>query len=155
MKQWWQQLQLREQKLIIVMGSVIGIFILYNMIWQPLNENLIKEQQKLKREEALLSWVMENTQRYKQMNAGKNPRGKGSLSSVVNRTVLGRDITVTRMQPQGDDLQVWIEEVSFNVLLAWLETLSKKEGLQVKGIDLNKSDRPGTVNVRRLQLGRI
>ena len=29
MKQWWQQLNVREQKLVAAMGTVIGIFLLY------------------------------------------------------------------------------------------------------------------------------
>ena len=58
------------------------------------------------------------------------------------------------MQPQGEDLQVWIEEVSFNQLLTWLEQLSSRENINVKSIDLSNTQQPGVVKVRRLQLGR-
>ena len=58
------------------------------------------------------------------------------------------------MQPQGDDLQVWIDEISFNQLLSWLEKLASRDGLQVKNIDLSKADQQGVVRVRRLQLGK-
>jgi len=154
MKEWWQQLNVREQKLVIAMGSVIGIFILYSLIWQPLNEGLEKSAKKLARQQALLTWVSENTARYKQINKGGIAQGKGSLSSIVNRTARNHQITVTRMQPQGEDLQVWIDEVAFKELLKWLEKLSLSEGLQVKGIDLSRSEQSGTVRVRRLQLGK-
>ena len=154
MKDWWQQLNEREQILVSVMGSLIGIFLLYSLIWQPLNENLIKAQKKLVRQQALLIWVNENTQRFQQLNKNGTSSSKGSLSSTVNRTSRERQITVTRMQPQGDDLQVWIDEVAFKNLLKWLEDLSLNEGLQVKGIDLSQSDEEGVVRVRRLQLGK-
>ena len=58
------------------------------------------------------------------------------------------------MQPQGDDLQVWIDEISFNQLLTWLEQLASREGLRVKNIDLSLADQQGVVRVRRLQLGK-
>ena len=58
------------------------------------------------------------------------------------------------MQPQGDNIQVWIDEISFNQLLQWLEQLSSKEGLRVTNIDLSNAEQPGVVRVRRLQLGK-
>ena len=58
------------------------------------------------------------------------------------------------MQPQADDLQVWIDEISFNQLLTWLEQLASREGLRVKNIDLSLADEQGVVRVRRLQLGK-
>jgi general secretion pathway protein M len=154
MKQWWQQLNSREQKLVAAMGTVFCIFLLYSFIWQPLNEGLDKSIKKLARQQALLTWVNGNTERYQQMNAS-GPANSGSLSSIVNRTASDYQITVTRMQPQGDDLiQVWIDEVAFQHLLTWLEQLSVSEGLQVKGIDLSRAEQPGVVSVRRLQLGK-
>ncbi|MCJ8319698.1 MAG: type II secretion system protein M [Colwellia sp.] len=154
MKEWWQQLNEREQILVAVMGSFIGVFLLYSFIWQPLNENLVKAEKKLVRQQALLSWVNENTARYQQLNKNGASKSKVSLSSTVNRTSRAHLITVTRMQPQGDDLQVWIDEVAFTSLLEWLEQLSLNEGLQVKGIDLSRGELSGVVKVRRLQLGK-
>jgi|TARA_B110000902_G_scaffold241809_1_gene292527 general secretion pathway protein M len=154
MKQWWQELNVREQKLVAVMATVIGIFLLYSIIWQPLNENLAKSTKKLARQQALLTWVNNNTARYQQVNTSGNTKSRGSISSVVNRTASNYRITVTRMQPQGNELQVWIDEVAFKDLLKWLDQLSISEGLQVKGIDLTRGEQPGVVRVRRLQLGK-
>lgn len=154
MKTWWQQLNLREQRLVIVMSALISIFILYSVIWQPMSESIVKSKAKIDRQQALLTWVQESTQRYQQekRNGGRNT-GE-SLSSIVNRTSRIDKITITRMQPQGDDLQVWIDEISFNQLLSWLERLSVRDGLQVKSIDLSKAEQQGVVRVRRLQLGK-
>ena len=154
MKAWWQQLNTREQRLVSVMSVLMSIFILYGLIWQPLTENIEKTTLKLERQQALLTWVAENTQRYQQ--AKRNARGGSgaSLSSIVNRTSSANNITITRMQPQGDDLQVWIDEISFNQLLTWLEQLAINDGLQVKNIDLSSADQQGMVRVRRLQLGK-
>jgi general secretion pathway protein M len=154
MKQWWQELDVREKKLVAAMATVMTIFLLYNFIWQPLNENLAKSTKKLARQQALLTWVNNSTAHYQQVNIGGNKKSTGSISSIVNRTVRNYPITVTRMQPQGNELQVWIDEVAFKDLLKWLERLSLSEGLQVKGIDLTRGEKSGVVRVRRLQLGK-
>jgi general secretion pathway protein M len=155
MKAWWQQLNLREQRLVMAMSAVIAVFVLYGLIWQPLNESIAASKLKLERQQTLLAWVEENTQRYQQAKRnGAMNSSSASLSSIVNRTSRANDITITRMQPQGDDLQVWIDEISFNQLLSWLEQLASRENLQVKNIDLSSADQEGVVRVRRLQLGK-
>ena len=154
MKTWWQQLNLREQRLIMAMAAAISVFILYGLIWQPLNENIASSKLKIERQQALLSWVEDNTKRYKQAKLTSGSRSDASLSSIVNRTSRQNDIIITRMQPQADDLQVWIDEISFNQLLTWLEQLASREGLRVKNIDLSLADEQGVVRVRRLQLGK-
>ncbi|MFT5635979.1 MAG: general secretion pathway protein M [Cognaticolwellia sp.] len=154
MKVWWQQLNIREQRLVMVMSGVISIFILYSLIWQPLNENIAKQKLKIEHQQALLTWVEENTKRYQEAKRNGRASSGASLSSIVNRTSRANNITITRMQPQGDDLQVWIDEISFNQLLTWLEKLASRDGLQVKNIDLSLADQQGVVRVRRLQLGK-
>ena len=154
MKSWWQQLQLREKRLVIIMGVLLSIFFFYQLIWQPLNENIVHNQKKLIRQQALLSWVNKNTLRYKNNANSNSVKNNGSISSIVNRTAKQHQITVSRMQPQGDDLHLWIEEIAFNTLLQWLEQLSNEEKLMVRGIDLSHGNQTGTVLVRRLHLGK-
>lgn len=154
MKTWWQQLNIREQRLVVVMSALISIFILYSLIWQPMNESIETSKLKVERQQELLTWVQESAQRYQQAKRNGDRSSGESLSSIVNRTSRLEKISITRMQPQGDDLQVWIDEISFNQLLSWLEKLASRDGLQVKNIDLSKADQQGVVRVRRLQLGK-
>jgi len=153
-KQWWQQLNSREQGLVAVMGSTALVFLLYSLLWQPLNTNLANTEKKLANRQALLTWVNENTERYQQIksNSGSVKKSSGSLSSIISRTANQYQLTITRMQPQGESLQVWLETAPFTELLFWLEHLANNEGLQVQAIDLARSDKAGEVRVRRLQL---
>ena len=151
----WQQLNEREQKLVLAMSVVIGIFLFYSLVWQPLNNNIAKTSDKIERQQQLLSWVESETTRYQQARqSGQLTNKGGSLSSVVNRSANQQGIVIDRMQPQGSDLQVWIEQVPFDQLMAWLDQLMNNNGVKVKAIDVTNTDTAGVVNVRRLQLGR-
>ncbi|NQY34728.1 MAG: type II secretion system protein M [Alteromonadaceae bacterium] len=154
MMERWQQLTLREQRIVIALGVVLGIYVLYSFIWQPVQSNLLKTQQTLSRQQELLTWVSQNTARYQQAKKTGKVSSRGSLSSIVNRSARNKGITVTRMQPQAEDIQVWIDEIPFNTLLQWLDQLSSNEGINIKAIDLNTTDKSGVVRIRRLQLGR-
>lgn len=153
MKAWWQQLNSREQRLVGVMSTLVIIFILYSAIWQPLNNSLVNANKKLARQQALLTWVSENTAHYQQAKQNSTVKSsQGSLSGIVNKSANSYKLTITRMQPQGDNLQIWIDSVPFTQFLFWLEHLVNNESLQVQGIDLTHAERAGEVKVRRLQL---
>lgn len=154
-KAWWHGLVLREQRLVLAMSSAVAIFLLYSLVWQPLNDNLVTTEKSLASRQALLTWVDENTARYQSVQSTSSTKpSTGSLSSIVNRTATEQQLTITRMQPQGELLQVWLDSVPFTQLLFWLEQLADKEGLQVQAIDLTKGDVQGEVRVRRLQLAK-
>lgn len=156
MKEKWQELQPREQQLVLVMSAVIGLFLFVTLVWQPLHNGVENAQKKLTRQQELLVWIQEQTNIYKQ-NAGNgatNSSSKGSLSSIVNRSASRYQIKIARIQPQGDNLQVWIDTVSFDSLMDWLANLSAKEGISVIGIDLTNDEQSGVVKVRRLQLSK-
>lgn len=152
-KSWWQGLNIREQRLVLMMGSAFLVFLLYSFIWQPLNDNLANTKKRLDNRQELLSWVTDNTARYQSVkSAGGSKKSGGSLSSIINRTANQQQLTITRMQPQGEMLQVWLDSAPFTQLLFWLEHLANNEGLQVQAIDLTRGDSQGEVRVRRLQL---
>lgn len=151
----WQGLNLREQRLVLVMGSAISVFLLYTLLWLPLHENLASTTKKLASRQALLTWVTDNTARYQSVKSiDGNKKSGASLSSIINRTATQQQLTITRMQPQGDNVQVWLDSAPFTQLLFWLENLANNEGLQVQAIDLTQGDNQGEVRVRRLQLAR-
>lgn len=54
----------------------------------------------------------------------------------MNRTAFNQKIKIARLQPQGQELQVWIDTVPFDDLLIWLATLSDQYGVQVQIIEL-------------------
>lgn len=154
MKQWWQQLQQREQQLVIAMTVLVVVFILFQGIWKPLSENVEKANSKYKRTQDLMAYVQENTALLKQSGKQVVNRSGGSLSSIVNRAASQYQITIDRVQPQGETVQVWIDEVGFNPFLQWLDSLSREHGLTVSNIDIVKGNNDGVVKVRRLQISR-
>ena len=141
--------------LTVAMGVFIVIFLLYNLIWQPINTGIEQTSKKLASQQELLGWVQEKTSLIKQSaKRASSGQSNGSLSSIVNRTARQNKIVITRIQPQGEDIQVWIDQAVFSGFLKWLDQLAAAEGLKVKAIDLSNTDEAGMVKVRRLQLGR-
>ena len=156
LKSIYLQLNEREQRLVIISAIFVLVAIFYWGIWSPLNTSIERGQTTVKNQTELLAWVQKNANRAVQLrNSGGNKTTfSGSLPQVVNQSANRMKIAISRMQPQGDELQVWIDQAPFNDVLSWLQSL-EKTGVSILDIDIAESDLPGQVKIRRLKLGKL
>ncbi len=157
LQSWWRGISAREQRLVAVGGSVLLIGLFYWAIWQPVANRIAEREQQVVNQQQTLAWLKEKGQEVLAMQGGQGRQidTGGTLDGVVNRTAFNQKIKIARLQPQGQDLQVWIDTVPFDDLLIWLATLSDQYGVQVQIIELAREGlAPGLVKVRRLQLSR-
>jgi general secretion pathway protein M len=150
---WWQGLAFREQQLVgfAAVFLVIGVF--YWGIWAPIANAEVDALRNLNAQQQTLTYVKQTANKIAGLQqSGAKPAISGSLSSVVNQTASTYGLVITRMQPQGDKIQVWMDDVPFDALLGYLSDLVQKKGLSLESVDLAEADTPGYVKVRRIQL---
>lgn len=155
LKSTFLQLSLREQRLVAISAVFILLAMFYWGIWSPLNTSLEKGQNAVKNQTELLAWVQKNANKAIQLrsSSGNKASFSGSLPQTVNQSASRMKIAISRMQPQGNELQVWIDQAPFNDVLSWLQSL-EKTGVSILDIDIAESDLPGQVKIRRLKLGK-
>jgi len=155
LKSTFLQLSEREQRLVIISAVLVIAAIFYWGIWSPLNTSLERGQTAVNNQTELLAWVQKNANRAAQLrrSGDNNTRFSGSLPQAVNQSASRMKIAISRMQPQGDELQVWIDQAPFNDILSWLQSM-EKTGVSILDIDITESDLPGQVKIRRLKLGK-
>ena len=154
---WWRGISTREQRLVAVGGGIFLIGLCYWLIWQPVANRIAERERQGINQQQTLAWLKEKGQEVLAMQAGSGRQidTSGTLDGVVNRTAFNQKIKIARLQPQGQELQVWIDTVPFDDLLLWLATLSDQHGVQVQIIEVARENlAPGLVKVRRLQLSR-
>ncbi|MGY4106563.1 GspM family type II secretion system protein ExeM [Aeromonas encheleia] len=154
---WWRGISTREQRLVAVGGGIFLIGLCYWLIWQPVANRIAERERQVINQQQTLAWLKEKGQEVLAMQAGSGRQidTSGTLDGVVNRTAFNQKIKIARLQPQGQELQVWIDTVPFDDLLLWLATLSDQHGVQVQVIEVARENlAPGLVKVRRLQLSR-
>ncbi len=151
----YKQLTEREQILVMVSAVVIVIGAFYWIVWSPLNSSLEDSRKAVISKTADLAWVKKNALRAMQLkkSSGKAAAFSGSLPQAVNQTAGRVQIAISRMQPQGEELKVWVDEAPFNDVLSWLQALERR-GVKILDMDVAKGDSPGMIKVRSLQLGK-
>ncbi|MBU2978324.1 type II secretion system protein M [Alteromonas sp. C1M14] len=150
----YKELSEREQRLTLISGVVIIIALFYWVIWQPLTVGVAQQTARLESQQALLTWVNEQSNRAQQLrrSSGKTPFN-GSLAQGVNNAAERFNIAIARMQPQDDELQVTVDEAPFNLVLDWLQAMEAM-GIRIIQADFAEGDDPGMIKIRRLQLGK-
>ncbi len=149
---WYQALEAREQQLVSIGGVFLIIFIFYGAVWSPLNGSIDSKQQALDKQLQQNSWATQAIADIKSSSSVRRVSGGGSLTQIVNNSSRRFNIQIARMQPKGDQLQIWIDSVSFNELMNWLGHLETAQKLQLKGMDISQTEDAGIVRVRNLQL---
>ncbi|USD37809.1 MULTISPECIES: type II secretion system protein M [Ferrimonas] len=150
-KLWWSKLNPRERQMLTLAAPFLVVGLFYWMVWQPLGSAVTQAERGLKSEQAKLASLKADASRYLNQKSGSGTQARGSLSQLATESARQFALSIDRMQPQGDKLQVWLDESSFDGLLNWLSFLSE-QGVRVEALDLSRADTNGKVEVRRLQL---
>ncbi|NRD71986.1 type II secretion system protein M [Shewanella sp. VB17] len=153
LKVWWNGLILREQQLVGTCGFFLLLAILYWGIWTPIVNAELKAERGLQAQQKTLNFVKKTANQIEGLRLNSSKASfSGSLSAAVNQSAGAFGLEITRMQPQANKIQIWMDDVPFDALLGYLNELIQVKGLSLDSIDLAESDLAGYVKVRRIQL---
>lgn len=153
LKAWWESLATREQQIVAVGGVMLLIAVFYWGIWTPIANAEADAVNRLKAQQQTLAYVKETANKLAGLRQnGSRPTMQGSITNVVNQTAGRYGLTITRMQPQGNKIQLWMDDVPFDALLGYLGDMVQQKGLSLELLDVGETDTPGMVKVRRIQL---
>ena len=157
MKEWYDNLDNRERRILFIGSAVLVVALLYLLAWEPLVKKIDSLEKSNAENQKLLGWMEQSSEEAKQLQAklkasGSSGRSKGqSLLGAIDKTAktgkLGK--TVKRVQPDGKDkARVWLEGASFDSMISWLE-----QGIRIVTSVIEKQDEPGLVNARLVLQG--
>ncbi|ANS84115.1 Type II secretion system protein M [Vibrio scophthalmi] len=152
---WWLRITPREQRLVMVGGVALIIGILFWGIYQPMVQRAELAQNQLRTEKQLLSWVQNKADDIVALR-GNGARALSPLpfNQAVSSSARRFNIELVRVQPRGEEMQVWVQPLPFNKLVSWLEYLQQNHGVEAQFLDIDKNERVGVVDVKRLQLSK-
>lgn len=149
MKEWFAQLNQREQMSLLILGVALALYLLYMFVWSPLDtrraelalqNTAIAESQA--RVDTMVSQLLELRE------GGAQPATQRNLTSVINESTSRLQLPVMRLQPNSrGEIQVRVENASFDTVLKWLHEIEYAEGLLVHEVSLTQANGPGLVNI--------
>lgn len=150
----WQKyvsLSRREQRMLLLMVSVLLLAVMYLSVWKPVKDKEVAAElnqthtldtyyKLVENAEALGKHVGSEEVRFEDRSASE-------LQGLISRTMRQHRIIAQRISLDGDSrVQVWIEDSRYAPISQWLGTLAN-EKVAIYRLQINSSD-PGMVNVR-------
>lgn len=151
LQQWFIQLAPRERWLVTLAASVVGLTLLYVGAWEPLVNAQQRRATQLQEARALASRIEQLAAQVQSHRGGPVANLSVSILSAVDQTARNGvlDKPPSRIQPEGDkEVKVWIDGVSFDSLMRWLDELQKRYGIRAQSAELERSETPGLVNAQ-------
>lgn len=157
MKQWWTNLQRREQRTLLFGGIALLVMIYVFMIWLPGHRGAAALRERVAEERATLAW-MQDARREVQALAGTTPAAAdqgGSLFSVVESTAREAGLADTlRVESSGQQqVRISVDAAPFDSLMGWLARLRQEYAVQAEVAGFRQAEQPGRVDAQ-LVLGR-
>lgn len=147
-KQWFLDQSPRDQMMISVGGIVVVLYILLVVVLMPMYENLEQTQ---RRNLAALNEQQRVRELAGQVLAQKqNPSGSTagqSLNALLNQSLREYGLSMENFQPSGNAARVRLGASEFNKVLAWLNEMEVKQGVQIKDLTITADQGPGAVGV--------
>jgi general secretion pathway protein M len=148
----WGKLAPGERRLAMIGGVLVGVTLLYVLLWLPVQKELARLRVSVPEERAQLQRMRAQAASIKPLRArsGAKP-APGTLLPVIEQTATARGMRgfVTRLEADGGTgVQLTLEAAPFNSLLSWLADLQDSHSLHIESASMDAHTAPGTVNAK-------
>lgn len=154
MREWFDNLEQREQ-LIVGVGAVVAALLFYwLLIWEPMARKAVELQAGIAENRELIAYLQEAEVEARRLGASRpasaRASGRSLLSTVDSSSKqAGLGEYIKRIQPEGQDsVRLWIENAPFDPLANWLLQLQRQYGVILDNGSLDRADRAGAVKAR-------
>ena len=149
MKEWFSQLNQREQLSLLLLGLALLLYLLYTLVLSPLEsqqEQLAAQNSAVTESQGRVDAMVSQLLQLRQ--CGAKAGAKRNLTSVINQSTSRLQSPVMRLQPNSrGEIQVRIENASFNDVLKWLNEMEYTESLLVREVSVTPAASAGRVNI--------
>jgi general secretion pathway protein M len=151
MKEWWQNLALREKQILVLGGAAVLLFVLYEIIWSPFTNKIDNMRTRVQDNQKLLTWMQNADKTMQTLTKSSTTQSQqltgsllGTMQTEINKSSLARHVTQLR-QAENDSVQINLQKVDFDKLIGFITELSNRYGLIVSQITVMPTAIPGEV----------
>lgn len=156
LRNWFDSLLPRERTMVTITGIVVAITLFYITVWEPLHNGLREQREKLASQHKTLSWMQQAAREVSALRAAgmataqrRNDSGPVTLTIEKTASSAGIRNRLSKLESSGQDsARARFDDVDFNQMILWLNTVEQTYGIQATSVTIEKTDKPGMVDAR-------
>ena len=153
LNQWYSSLPGRDQKLLIATIIFLLITLFYLMVWEPIHQGRDQQQQKLKSQQDIYSWMQSASKEVTTLKRSGTRKVSNNqpIALILENSakVSGLKKHINKIESSGKSgARVKIDSASFDQLLVWLNRLEKQHGVSITTANIERNIEAGTISAR-------
>ncbi|HSG11746.1 MAG TPA: type II secretion system protein M [Gammaproteobacteria bacterium] len=156
MKAWFESLGGREQLMVAAAAVVFALFLVYALVWSPLQTSHETLQTRVKAQRDTAAWMTQSAGQLQQLQHERGPGaqslGGKSLLAMADSTARanGLGTSLKRVEPEGsNNVRVWLEDAAFDQVVKWLGVISSTYGIGIDSATMERvAGSVGKINAR-------
>lgn len=150
----FDQLPTRDQRALQVLGIAVFLFIMIFGVWRPAHQFHLRGARDLAQAQDLVAWMHAHEADARQLakngeQGGPSVVDSRSLLTTVTTSAQKSGLVLQRFEPSGErGMRVWLQDVPFTSLAAWLEQLDRQYGIKVDQASIDRGENPGLITAR-------
>jgi general secretion pathway protein M len=151
----WERMSERDRRTLAIGALVVALLLGWALVWHPLSMRRAELRETVESQRRDLAYVRVATADVDRLRAaGMQSRGDRqgrSLLALADATArsAGLEGALRRVEPVGTSgVRVSFEFASFDVLIAWIERLTREYGVEATDFSADRADGVGLVNAR-------
>lgn len=145
LKDKFYELAPRDQLMLIVLVGAVVLYVLFFVVYVPLKNDLAGESKRVVALHQEQARVRSLAGQVLALQAAGGDVNNQNINSILNDSSREFGLRMENFQPSGNSVRVRLAAADFNQVLAWLQELELKQGLQIKDLTLTADQRPGAV----------
>jgi len=148
LQRWWRLRSATERSVILAAGLIVSVAVAWIAVWQPLQRDTVRLQRQVTAQRAALAEAQRQAGEIASLARASVPEPSGDLRADVNAALSKQQprLVPAAIEPvERAGLRVTFESLSFESLVALLDTLQRD--VRVRATDLSTTARvePGQV----------
>ena len=147
--EFWDGRTQREKTLLMWGGLVLGIALVYLVLWAPAYEGRARLRESLPGMQRQLAQMTAQANEARQLSAaaqGVAPTG-GALKDALTASLSDHGLAATQVQVIGNAVQVQMKNASFPAWTAWVDDVRRQFKVQVSEAHVTALKEDGQVDV--------
>lgn len=142
----------REQWMVILCGLFLFFYIYYALLYVPLTQKLEQKKLQLQDKAQTLSWMNAVKAHYHRPKTRESVDGSQLLTLLTTNLKQGdmQKFHYQLQQTSAGDIQLSFESVPFNQFILWFNQLNRRYIIILKQLQVERTATPGLVSISTL-----
>lgn len=150
---WYSSLSPRDKNLLIGTAIFLVVLLFYLAIWEPIHQGRTDQQQKLKSQQEIYTWMQTAANEAVSLKGSRNRKASSQqpIALILENSskASGLKKNINKIESSGKKgARVVIDSASFDQLLVWLNSLEQQHGVIVTTANIDRNEAAGTVSAR-------